>query len=142
SDAYLTQVVSRYIREGVEAGDPVVIIATSHHRTGLTATLTHERFDVDSCVRTGQLMFLDARHTLSTFMLDGIPDRELFGVQMGNVIEKANAARPSGTVRAFGEMVDLLWRDGNSEAAVQLEGLWNDLGKRYRFSLLCGYTMG
>ncbi len=31
-------------------------------------------------------------------------------------------------VRAYGEMVDLLWKDGNVDGAVQLEALWNELG--------------
>jgi signal transduction histidine kinase/CheY-like chemotaxis protein len=39
-------------------------------------------------------------------------------------------------------MVDLLWRDGNAEAALKLEGLWNDLSGRRKFSLFCAYVMG
>jgi signal transduction histidine kinase len=45
-------------------------------------------------------------------------------------------------LRLYGEMVDLLWRDGNTEGALQLEQLWNDLAHTYEFSLLCAYAMG
>jgi hypothetical protein len=37
-------------------------------------------------------------------------------------------------------MVDLLAEEANLEAARHLEGLWNDLGRRYPFTLLCGYA--
>jgi PAS domain S-box-containing protein len=39
-------------------------------------------------------------------------------------------------------MVDLLWKSGNTEGAIQVERLWNDLAREYRFSLLCAYAMG
>lgn len=141
SEGYLTEVVSRFIREGVAAGEPVIIIAASEHRESLTAALRDDGFDVDSSVRVGKLVFLDARNTLSTFMVGGMPDDESFKKQIGGVIEKARVRKPGATVRAFGEMVDLLWRDGNSEAAVRLEELWNQLAATHDFALLCGYTM-
>ena len=39
-------------------------------------------------------------------------------------------------------MVDLLWQDGQQQAAIQLEMLWNQLAAREDFALLCGYAMG
>ena len=39
-------------------------------------------------------------------------------------------------------MVDVLWRRGQSDAAIRLEVLWNDLAALYSFSLLCGYAIG
>jgi anti-sigma regulatory factor (Ser/Thr protein kinase) len=42
-------------------------------------------------------------------------------------------------VRAFGEMVALLWGAGNVKAAMALESLWNDLAASRQFSLLCAY---
>jgi len=42
-------------------------------------------------------------------------------------------------VHAFGEMVALLCQDGLFDAAVELEGLWNELAARFRFHLFCAY---
>lgn len=42
-------------------------------------------------------------------------------------------------VRIFGEMVALLWDAGLAEAAVEVEVLWNELGRQHSFSLLCAY---
>jgi signal transduction histidine kinase len=51
-------------------------------------------------------------------------------------------ATDGSAVRAFGEMVDLLWKDGNTEGAIRLEELWNGFAAHHRFSLLCAYSMG
>ena len=52
------------------------------------------------------------------------------------------AKRTYLVVRAYGEMVDLLWKDGNIEGAIALEELWNGLAVKYSFNLLCAYSMG
>ena len=79
-------------------------------------------------------MLLDARETLELFMVDGSPDPFRFHTQVARLVTEAG--RP---VRAFGEMVALLWDDGNVAGAIELEGLWNDLLQHQRFTLLCGY---
>jgi len=48
---------------------------------------------------------------------------------------------PDRTIRAFGEMVDVLWSDGRKRAAIALEELWNDLARTRSFALLCGYHL-
>ena len=45
-------------------------------------------------------------------------------------------------IRAYGEMVDVLWKAGQTAAAIQLEMLWNQLAQTHQFALLCGYSMG
>jgi hypothetical protein len=67
------------------------------------------------------------------------PDR--FADVVGAAIDEAAAAHPGKTVRAFGEMVDVLWHRGQEQAALVLEELWNDLGGTKPFSLLCGYCL-
>jgi hypothetical protein len=62
----------------------------------------------------------------------------LFEQSVGKIVRRAVAA---GTVRAFGEMVAELWKDGNSAAAIRLEELWNDLAGTCAFSLFCAYPM-
>ena len=85
---------------------------------------------------------LDAEETLGLFMVDGQPDRDMFEANVGRMIEQALAGRTRVTVRAYGEMVNILWKCGQSEAAINLELLWNRLAAKYNFALLCGYAMG
>ncbi|MGH8605920.1 MAG: hypothetical protein ACREX9_00365 [Gammaproteobacteria bacterium] len=61
---------------------------------------------------------------------------------MSEVIRKACRGRANCTVRIYGQMVDILWKDGQQEAAIRLEMLWNQLANAKAFSLMCGYAMG
>jgi hypothetical protein len=45
-------------------------------------------------------------------------------------------------MRAYGELVDVLWKAGQDAAAIRVELLWNKLAATHDFSLLCGYAMG
>jgi len=66
----------------------------------------------------------------------------LFGKVMHPLLEDLCQGRPGRIIHVYGEMVDVLWRRGDTRAAIQLEMLWNDLANRHDFSLLCGYAMG
>jgi len=142
NDEYLVGVVERFLRDGLTAGDPLLVIATPEHRETFTAAIKKDGFEIERHVRAGDLTFMDAEGTLGTFMVNGMPDRNSFREHVGGAIDKVRAGGCGVTVRAFGEMVDLLWRHGKSDAAVRLEDLWNELAMTHQFSLLCAYTMG
>jgi len=82
---------------------------------------------------------LDAETTLARISVNGWPTEELFDAHVGSCV--ATQSRRHGHVVAFGEMVALLWKRGERAAAVQLEGLWNQLASRASFSLYCAYPM-
>src|SRR6185369_7786896 len=87
----------------------------------------------------GQYISLDAAQTLSKFIVDGLPDERRFHELIGRVLTRA--ADGGHHVRAFGEMVALLWKEGNYNGAIRLEELWNNLQKTNSFSLFCAYPM-
>jgi PAS domain S-box-containing protein len=139
-DAALYRVVAEFFRAGHRSGEPLIVIATELHGQGLLAELAASGLDVDRLRRTGELTVLDAQKTLEGFMVAGMPDRDLFRAQIGGAIEPLRAASRTGTIRAYGEMVDLLWREGYAPAMIRLEELWNELGQADgSLSLLCGY---
>ena len=72
-------------------------------------------------------------------MVEGKPDEARFRNVVGTLVAQATAGKRP--LRAFGEMVALLWQKGNADAAIRLEELWNDPGKEYVFSLFCAYPM-
>jgi hypothetical protein len=100
-----------------------------------------EERDVDpaAAAQRGQYVVLDAAETLAKFMIDGWPDGQRFVDVVGG--ELARLASRYGRVRAFGEMVALLWAAHNPEATVRLDQLWNNLSKCYPFYLLCAYPL-
>jgi signal transduction histidine kinase len=140
SDAFLVATVTAFLAAGLKAGDRLVVIATEAHREALTHRL--ESLDLRRAVAAGQVVLLDARATLSKFMVGDMPDPDLFRDLIGRVIAPMHQAEPRARIRAYGEMVDQLWKDGNSRAAIRLEELWNEVGKTHAFSLLCAYVMG
>jgi hypothetical protein len=69
------------------------------------------------------------------------PRRRRFESVVGELVDEMSARFPDRTIRAFGEMVDLLWSEGRERAAIALEELWNDLAETRSFALLCGYHL-
>ena len=142
SEGSLFTTVGGFISEGLITGQPAVVIATESHRDGIMQNLVARRIDVAGARHTGDLVFLDADATLATFMISEHPDPAAFKRHVGDVIEQALGGRRRTPVRAYGEMVDLLWKQGRVEAAIRLEILWNELATTHAFSLVCGYSMG
>jgi DcmR-like sensory protein len=142
SDDSLFSTVAGFLSEGLVAGQPALLIATAPHRAAIIEQLTGRLVDVAAAQGRGELVLLDAHETLSTFMTADAPDAELFEREIGGVIERTLHGRARTVLRAYGEMVDVLWKEGRTEAAIKLEILWNKLALKYSFSLMCGYAMG
>jgi hypothetical protein len=143
NDQSLFTSVSGFLGQGLVDGNPGILIATPSHTTAILEQLRSRLIDVDRALRSGDLVVLDAKSTLGLFMMNGMPDAAMFETRVGRVIESLIKARsPNTMIRAYGEMVDVLWKQGLGEAAIRLEMLWNMLGNRYGFALLCGYAVG
>ena len=139
SDVFLIDSVSRFVGGALTAREGSLVIATEDHRQAIHKKLVACGIDVAEAVANGRFVMLDAAETLATFMIDGAPDPHRFAEFIGNVV--ARVAEGGKRVRAFGEMVALLWAKGNRSAAIRLEELWNELAKTHRFALLCGYPI-
>ncbi len=131
-DAHLVKELASFITEGLSLDESIVIVATEQHRAALAKVL-----DSGSELGAETLVVLDASDTLQTFMIDGSPDPRLFETTIGGIVDAA--ARGGRAVRVFGEMVAVLWDQGNVTGALALEGLWNDLAETRRFFLMCAY---
>ena len=140
-DQLLVRNVCRYLAEGLRRGDGLVVIATSEHTDAMLRQLGQVSAEALPAQRDGRLVVLDARATLDRFMVDGQPDHDLFRSVVGSVLQDVRARSVSGRVRAFGEMVGLLWVDGQHSAATHLEECWNELLSGTTFSLYCAYPI-
>jgi hypothetical protein len=135
----LIERVCEYVRDGFREDDAAIIIVTPEHLASIDACLAARGFDVNVLRKSGQYVSLDAPQTLDLFMVKGRPDRERFSEVVGGQLLRMHATHTR--VRAFGEMVALLWAAGNSRAALELEELWNELLGHHPFSLLCAYPL-
>lgn len=140
-DTSLCRIVSGFIAEGVAAEQPAILIATAAHNECILDNLRASGIDVAALEANNQLLMLDAREMLNAIMEDGLPHPEQFLDATTAALQRV-AGNRSKTIRAYGEMVDLLWKEGKSAASIKLEMLWNKLAATHDFSLLCGYAMG
>ena len=139
TDTFLLNSVSGFLGAGLGAGNAAIMVGTQSHRDGLELALQTHGLDLSGLRASGQLVILDAAETLAKFMLNGSPDPVLFREVVGGLITRSAAGRQQ--VRIFGEMVALLWSEGNSAAAIELENLWNELQKTHPFILFCAYSL-
>lgn len=137
TDESLVGVVAGYLSSAVLGGDAAVIVVAPGHRELFQAALAAAGVDVGAAMADGRLVVRDAADTMAAFVADGRVDARVFDEVVGGLIRDAYASgRP---VRAYGEMVALLWAAGDVTAAMDLEGLWNRLGETVPFSLFCAY---
>ncbi|HEY7240554.1 MAG TPA: MEDS domain-containing protein [Burkholderiales bacterium] len=135
-DDFLSEAVTEYASSGLRRGEGVILTATPAHRAAFMRVLAGEGA---LAVLQGQLRLFDAEDTLTRFTTDGVLDWQRFQRLLGGVVAEMRLEYPA--VRAYGEMVDVLWQRGERDSAVQLEEFWNNLAQLQSFSLLCAYRM-
>jgi len=138
-ELFLCEVVSEYVGTGLRRGEGVVLIATPSHRAAFMQQFEDNGLSARDALQQGQLVLLDAEETLGKFTPGGMPDWQTFHALIGGAIAELRLQYPN--VRAYGEMVDVLWQRGERDAAIRLEEFWNDLARLQTFSLLCAYFM-
>jgi len=136
-DADLVRAVGDYLTRAVSEGEAAIVIATEEHRRAFEADMVAGGIDVARAVVDGSLVWLDAAQTLARFLHEGVVDPAGFRACLGPVVRGAqHGGRP---LKAYGEMVALLWDSGDVLGAIEVEKLWNALGRELRFALWCGY---
>lgn len=135
-DDALCRTVAEFLSEAIERGGAGIAIATEPHRRAIEAEL-RARIDVAEAFGDGTLVLCDAAGTMAGFMSGGRIDASAFRSVIGSILR--DAAEAGTPVRAYGEMVALLWDGGDVLGAIELEELWNALASDHEFSLLCGY---
>src|SRR5687767_13785640 len=139
ADGFLLNSLSGFIGTALKSNEGAIVIATKAHRDGLHELLGANGFDLATASNAGHYVSLDATETLEKFMVDGAPEPERFTQVIGGLVGQMSNGRPR--IRAFGEMVALLWAEGNYTGAIRLEELWNNLQKEHCFSLFCAYPL-
>ncbi|MFM6850080.1 MAG: MEDS domain-containing protein [Terrabacter sp.] len=132
--------VARFVADGWDHDECVVVVATAQHRATVDQLLTQRGYDPAARTEHGRYLALDAEAALQEIMVDGRVDPQRFLARAGEVITQASSA--GVPIRAFGEMVSQLWQNGMVEAAIELELMWNQLLREHDFTLLCAYPTG
>jgi hypothetical protein len=137
-DTTFMDALEGYVSSGLRAGESVVLISTARHLHDLEKRLRGNWIDIDRARWEDRYIALLATETLSRFMVKGMPDEAMFNEVVERLLERARANK-GRKVRAFGEMVALLWAEGQCAAAIALEQLWNKAQAVEKFPLFCAY---
>jgi signal transduction histidine kinase len=141
SEEYLIGLVAGFVAEGLMERQPVVVILAPHRVDPLTRALEDKGIDVAAEAASKFLVVVDADETLNSLMDGNRPAHDRFRTLVAPIIARSAERKPGG-IRAYGEMVDLLSRRGNTAAAIEIEELWNEVSHEQPITMLCGYHMG
>jgi hypothetical protein len=136
-DQTFLDLLEGFVTSGFAANDCVIVIATDEHQHALEERLKYKGYDVFDLKLQDQYIPLNARETLGEFIINNWPDEVLFRHMINRFLARARSRNRNA--RAFGEMVALLWAQGNIAATVQLENLWNKICQDEELSLFCAY---
>ncbi len=139
NESFLLSFLREFLQAGLRADEICIVVATKNHIETVEKSLPTDKQKLELARQQGHYITLDAEAALARFMEDGKPNNARFMATVGNLI--AQSTNRGVPVRVFGEMVALLWREGNPKGATALEVLWNNLGNAYDFSLYCAYPM-
>jgi len=142
-DAVFLDTLARFIGVALKTGAAAIAVTTESHRDSLILSLKAQGLDVDAAMRQGTYVQLDATKTLSTFMVNGMPDPARFLASMGDLIKAAAEAAKGETSRvvACGECSPVLWAEGKADAAIRAEQLWDEVVATFDVDILCGYAL-
>lgn len=141
TDFSLIDSLVQHFAYGLAAGDTGIVIGTAKHRELLAMELKARGIELDHARKMQRYIELDSAETLEKLLVEGWPDTTKFAEVMGELVERAHASNPERRLLLFGEMVAHLWAEGKHDATLRLEELWNELGSRHPFFLLCGYPL-
>jgi len=138
SDESRAECVAQFLADGYRLGEPAIVVAKPANWALVFEQLKSFGIPVQDAINDGTIVVKDAHDTLRRLSRNGLTDASAFEEIVGETV--AGLAKGGGRVRAYGEMVDMLAQRGDLAEAIKLEHLWNQLGERVPFMLLCGYA--
>ena len=132
--------VALFIESGLRRSKGVVAIVAEANADDYLDRVRGRGLDPEPYRRSGAFALLHAEDVLARIAGAGPGQWGQFRGVVGGLIERV---RPSGqgSVRVYGEMVDLLWKRGEFQTAIRLEQHWNDLARLHPFSMFCTYML-
>jgi hypothetical protein len=132
---------ARVAEAALSVGNAAIIIATEPHRSGILQRLSADAVDVETALRQGSLVQVDTLDTLSAIMVNNLPDPLRCSEMIRDLVTRASksAKGEHARIAICGECAPTLLSEGNVEAAIRLEQLWDENTKNYNADTLCGY---
>jgi hypothetical protein len=135
----LTESAFVFLEAGLRNGNSLLVVAPATRVDQLFDRLARGRFHPKSLVDSGQLAVMESTPIIDRLVSNGSTEWARFRAMLTPVLARL---RPRGRgTRIYGEIANVLWEAGETDAAIRLEDFWNALAGAHAFSLFCGYTM-
>jgi MEDS: MEthanogen/methylotroph, DcmR Sensory domain len=138
---FLNRAVCRFAAGAIANGEGVILVPTAAHWEAFRPRLEAEGVDVKAAQGSGQLTVVDADELLPRFMKDAMPDAPVFLGLAADVIASARGEGRYPRVRWWGEMVNVLWEQGNVAASMSLEDQFDRLADHHEIAIFCSFVM-
>jgi hypothetical protein len=135
------EAISHFAAEGIVRGESIILVATDENFQNISGRLESKGFVISELFERGQLTVLNANDTLPKFMKSGLPDGNIFKPLARQTIEKARRAGKFPRVRWWGEMVNVLYVDGNGGASNKLEEYFDQVAHEETIAIFCSFLM-
>ncbi len=142
NDSHFLDDVSQFVGATLRSGEQIVIVTSEATRIGVAQRL-QAKMNLALLAEQGQYVALDTALALSQTMHDGRPDEGRIA-EMINGLDRLRLALPKGPrsrLTIFGDMSACLCRNGEFEAALELERIWNELTRPLPFFTVCSYPI-
>jgi DNA-binding NarL/FixJ family response regulator len=129
--------------ETLRSGEQIFLVASEATRIGIAQRLQARQMNLAVLSERGQYVATDSALTLSQVMHDERPDKERLAemIQGLDRLRLAVPNGPRGRLTVLGDMSASLCRNGNFEAALELEQLWDELTRTLPFVTVCLYPI-
>jgi len=142
SDAVLTGAFTRFIAGALDEEKAVIVLLTDAHDESLQRCLRASHVDIDLATRQKRYVPVSITELLARVMVNGRPDPAKFEDAAQDLLgEVARDANRHAGIAACGECSSTVWANGDVEAAIQLEHLWDEIGKSRQLDILCAYPL-
>jgi len=129
------------IEAALNVGTAVIVIVTHSHHKEILNRFRKSAVDIDAAVERGSYLSVAAADALDAIMEHEMPDATRCSSLVGELVTRvAKAATVQGArVAICGECAPILLTQGNVDAAIRLEHLWDETTREHDADTLCGY---
>jgi DNA-binding NarL/FixJ family response regulator len=140
-EAGLVNDYARFAEAALAAGQPTVVVSANHRLERVRRQLESRGVAVSDAVRDGRYAALDAGPALASLMVSGELQSERCREDAVAIIGQAAREAGGRRVAVCGDVAPNLWMEGLSDAAIQVERIWDAAVRETGIDLLCGYLI-
>jgi DNA-binding NarL/FixJ family response regulator len=142
NDSHYLDEISQLVGATLRSGEQVVLVTSETTRIGVAQRLQARQLNLAALAEREQYVATDSALALSQVMHDGKPDKERLA-EVIHGLDRLRLAAPNGPGRLtiVGDMTVSLCRNGDFEAALEIERIWNELTRALPFFTVCSYPI-